>query len=309
MKKKGFGRPAALALLLCFPGLGFANEEAVSPEQLVEVGFVEDTGAAERIEAGDRLRVLSQAVPAAVCHLHNGIATDTASEQLAKGLAEFELLSAALLDGNEALGIIGSEDRRRTRVMIEELRQAWQPMHDAANAVLADSADAAAVATAYGLASAMLDQSYEVLSTIEGQYSNPTEILASDTMLLEIAGRQSMMTQRLAFLSCRMWSGAADDTYKDLLNQASSRFELAFGAMIHGAPELGISAPPTAEIAAALDAISADCGLVIAKLNSLVETGQKDAEAAAELYRLLTEKTDAMDEIAHMYAAYSKRIY
>ena len=309
MMIKSFGRMTCLALFLCGPAIVFAAEQRASDADIVPASLVEDRGAANRIEAGDRLRVLSQTVPAAVCHLHNGVAVDLAATQIVDSLAEFDLLTSALLDGDSILGIEGAEERRRTRMMITDLQAAWAPMRAAAESIVADPTNAVSAKTAYDLATALLDQSYALLSQIEGQYSNPTEILATDTMLLEISGRQSMMTQRLAFLACRMWSGAADANYAEKLQQAGSQFEAGFNALIFGAPGLGVSPPPTEEIAAALDAVAADCATVISKLQNLVATGQKDPAQAAELYRILTEKTDEMDMIAHLYAVHSKRVY
>lgn len=303
--------PRCVAVLTAFalPIPAMADGATSLLSRINTVGFVDDTGAAIRIEAGDALRTISQEVPAAVCHLHNGVASELSAKLLREGLDKFDLMADALLNGDSNFGIIGGEERVKTRRMIEEVQASWAPLREAGEGVLADPSNESAVKVFYANASDMLDKTYRLLSEMEGQYANPVELLYSDAMLLEVAGRQSMLSQRLSYLSCLVWSGAADETYSELLNTAAGQFKFAMRAMQSGAPDLGIQPPPTEEIAAKLGEMAADFDVISGHLVTVIETGALDAEAAASLYAILADKMYKMDEIAHLYAVYSKRVY
>ncbi|MEM9787468.1 MAG: type IV pili methyl-accepting chemotaxis transducer N-terminal domain-containing protein [Pseudomonadota bacterium] len=302
-------RSAAVTLACALPVT--ATAEGVTPllAQFQQIGFVDDTGAAIRIEAGDVLRTVSQEVPAAVCHLHNNVSSELSTKLLREGLDNFDLMVDALLNGNPEFGIVGGEERAKTRRLLEELQAAWGPLRAAGENVLADPSNDSAVEVMYANASEMLEKSYYLLSELEGQYANPVELLYSDAMLLEVSGRQSMLSQRLSFLSCLVWSGAADDTYIELLNTASEQFKFAMGALRNGAPELGIQPPPTEEIAAKLDYMASDFEVISGHLVTVMETGALDTASAESLYAILADKMYTMNEVAHLYAMYSKRVY
>lgn len=302
-------RRIAIATACTVPVQALAEGATSLPRQLQQIGFVDDTGAAIRIEAGDALRTVSQEVPAAVCHLHNDVAPELSAKLLREGLDNFDLMVNALLNGDPNFGITGGEERPKMRRLIEDVKASWEPLRIAGEQILANPSNEAAVEVFYANASDMLDQTYYLLSELEGQYTNPVELLYSDAMLLEVSGRQSMLSQRLSYLSCLVWSGAADETYVDLLNTAAGRFKFAMGALQNGAPELGIQPPPTEEIADKLDYMSEDFDVLSEHLVTVMNTGTLQQEAAAALYTILADKMYTMNEVAHLYATYAKRIY
>ncbi|MEL6838641.1 MAG: hypothetical protein AAFP85_05075 [Pseudomonadota bacterium] len=291
---------AAAILLTCGTSL-FADTQ--------DAGFVEDTGAALRIEAGDELRVVSQEVPSAVCHLHNGVAPELAADLLIEGVEKFDRLLSALMVGDADFGIIGGEEKPRTIRLLDDLQVDWKTMRAAALSVHDNPNDETSVSLVYGMASDMLEKTYVVLSELEAEYSNPVELLYSDAMLLEVSGRQAMLTQRISYLACRKWSSSADNEYIDLLRTATEQYRFAMQAMQNGAPELGVNPPPTPEIDAALHAVGDDTELVLGKIDTLFETGALSAERAADLYAIMADKMHKMEKIAHLYAEYSKRVY
>ncbi|MEJ6403235.1 type IV pili methyl-accepting chemotaxis transducer N-terminal domain-containing protein [Yoonia sp. 2307UL14-13] len=276
---------------------------------LLPAQFVEDTGAANRIEAGDILRTVSQEVAAAVCHFHNGVAPDLSEKLLNEGIGKFDVMLDALLNGNENLGIVGGEERRKTIALLEQVGASWQPTRDAALGVIAEPTDTSAVNVVYGSATTLLDQTYLLLSELEGEYANPVELLQADVMLLEVSGRQSMLTQRLSYLACRAWSGTADANYKETLATTLSQFDFAMGALRNGMPEMGIMPPPTDEIADLLERAAADWTVIEGHIATMNDADIADTETADALYRMLADKMYTMEEVAHQYALYSKRVY
>ena len=296
---------------IAFAACCIATGAAAAEDDLMptEVGFVEDTGAAIRIEAGDELRVVSQEVPAAVCHLHNGVASELSAELIIEGVEKFDRMMNALLNGDTELGIIGGEERGRTIRLLVELQTSWDELREAALAVHEDPTNTDAVALVYTMATPMLEETSRMLSDLEAQYANPVELLYADAMLLEVAGRQAMLTQRLSYLACRKWSGSSDANYIEMLKTAAAQYDFAMNAMMNGAPDLGISPPPGQEIADALQAVSADSGLIKQKISSLIGTGVLDADRAEALYVILADKMHKMEKIAHLYALNSRRVY
>lgn len=276
---------------------------------VLQVQFVEDTGSANRVVAGDVLRTVSQEIPSAVCHLHNNVASGTSAELLMEGVGKFDLMLDALINGNEDLSIIGGEERRKTKTMLEDLQSAWGPFREAALKVHNDPSDKVALTIVYDNASAMLDQTYALLTEIEAQYANPVEFMQSDVMLLEVAGRQAMMTQRMSYLACRQWSGAATDNYVEELRTTADRFDFAMNAMRNGMPEVGIKPPPTDEIASLLDEAASDWSIITGHLDVISTSDDPGDDVTTDLYELLAVKMHKMEEVAQLYTEFAKRDY
>lgn len=312
-------RTIAVTCTLSFPVTSQAsvNSTVVVPSasqnggvvRVEQLQFVEDTGAANRIIAGDLLRTLSQEIPAAVCHLHNNVDVAEATELLTKSVTSFDTVTLALLNGDEAMGIVGGETRRKTIVELEALIATWEPKRDAALAVLADPTNAAAAEVVYASADEMLDKTYHLLSELEGEYANPVELLQSDMMLLEVSGRMAAMTQRMAYEACRVWSGDGSADVQAKLDESVSIFEASMGALSNGMPSLGIAAPPTPEIASILEDVSEDWGILSGYLDQVRSDTDVSLEVREDLYHRLAVKLHKVEELEELYQNYSKRVY
>lgn len=287
-------------------GVEVVDGELVLTKKLV---FIEDTGAANRIVAGDLLRVLSQEIPSAACHLHNEVSTEEATQLLSLSVAKFSAVAEALLNGNEQMGILGAEERLKTRLKIESIMADWHPVEEAARKVLADPSDDEAVQIIYDSTDDMMEKTYILLSELEGQYSNPVELLQSDVLLLEVSGRMAAMTQRIAYEACRVWSGDADEEYTAALLEAKGIFDASLTALTHGMPELGIKPAPNDDIATALNAIAQDWDVVSSHLRAVLSDTSTADSLHADLYQRLADKLFKAEELIELYQAYSKRVY
>ena len=278
---------------------------------LVEVrdSRVPDTGAAVRIRLADRLRTLSQEIPSAACHLHNGVDVGANAYLLDASLTEYASILDALLNGNPDLGVMGGEERGRTSAEIAMIMEEFAPVEVAGRALLADGSDAASAAVLYGAADRMLETTTHLLSELEGEYANPTEILQSDVLLLEISGRQAMATQRLAFEACMIWSGTAEA--EDLADMQGyiDRFDISVRALLDGRPELGINPAPTDEIRVALEAVVADWDETASALELILADGSASPEVASFICQNLKKKMDELEAIVDLYTEYSRRAY
>ena len=283
-----------------------ATDQVVLTEQ---TEIIIDMGAANRVIAADLLRTLSQEIPAAVCYLHHDVDVEEASELLGKSIARFDETVLALLHGDESRGIIGPETLFKVAREIEELIVAWEPIHDAALTVLTDPSDRAAVEVVYDSADRMLDQTYHLLSEIEAEYSNPVELLQSDMLLLEVSGRLAMMTQRMAYEACRVWSGEGNAALIEDLQKTIGQFEVGMRALTDGMPELGIKPAPTAEIAENLKHVASDWSVINGYLETVISGAEMSVDDRANLYHLLAVKLHKVEELEDLYQAYSKRVY
>ncbi|KJZ21132.1 type IV pili methyl-accepting chemotaxis transducer N-terminal domain-containing protein [Loktanella sp. S4079] len=283
-----------------------------APDGLVlveQTDIIIDMGAANRVIAADLLRTLSQEIPAATCYLYYGVDVDEARELLETSISKFDKALLALLNGDESMGIIGAEPLPRVVREIEELMATWSPIHDAAEAVLADPSNTDAVTLIFDSADVMLDKTYHLLSEIEAEYSNPVELLQSDMLLLEVSGRLAMMTQRMAYEACRIWSGDGTPELVADLVKTIGHFEAGMDALSNGLPELGIKPAPTPEIAAVLELISSDWSDIRGYLDSVIAGEELSVEVRESLYHLLAVKLHKVEELETLYQDYSKRVY
>ena len=310
LKKSAFLLSTLIALL---PNSLLAGKTSPPiPEQIVlaeQTDIIIDMGAANRVIAADLLRTLSQEIPAAVCYLHHNVGVDEASDLLRSSITQFDTALFALLNGDETLGIIGAERLHRVTVEIEELIATWGPIQNAALTVLDDPSDEAAVTTIFDAADTLLDATYHLLSEIEAEYSNPVELLQSDVLLLEVSGRLAMMTQRMAYEACRIWSGDGSEALIADLQKTISQFEAGMHALTNGMPELGIKPAPTPEIAHNLEFVAADWAVISGYLEAAISGAEMSIADRADLYHLLAVKLHKVEELEVLYQTYSKRVY
>lgn len=283
----------------------FAEQPAKMP--VLDASFTEDLGAADRIRAADRLRTLSQEISAATCFLHNDVESDLNHELLADSISEFDLLLDALANGNTDLHIIGAETNRKTLAEIAEIKAEWQPLRDAAQTVVDNHTHTAAMEVIYGQSEHLLETTSHLLSELEGEYSHPSQVLLTDVLLIEFAGRQAMLTQKIAFDACLVWSGYGGEAQKEELNTITERFDLIANALYSGMPAAGISAAPTEEIREALEEVSGDWDKVVVHLEHIADDGDVDVHEVEWISQTLTSKMKKMEAIVDLYTDYSRR--
>ncbi|MCY4178988.1 MAG: type IV pili methyl-accepting chemotaxis transducer N-terminal domain-containing protein, partial [Litoreibacter sp.] len=244
------------------------------------------------------LRVLSQEAASAACHMANDIATEEALGLMVEAKGKFSLLLDALQYGNPTLNIIGEEPRKKTVLKIEALREEWAPIDAAAVTLLDDpKTDNEAV-----LASAST-----LTSAIAGEYSNPAELVQADVMLLDFAGRQAMLTQKMAKIACEIWVGNRGADRLELLTKTMETYELTLRALLDGAPAVGLRAAPTDEIRVALISSVADWTGIKESLNVVLASADVPDATKSDLFASLNAAMHNMNKIEHKYVVFSKR--
>ena len=295
----------ALACALMLPQASIAASDQTGGASIIPAAFIEDVGSTERINFSGKLRMLSQRIPAAACHLANGVDTDGARALLTGAKTEFGTILNALEFGDEKLNVKGAETRRKTLAQIHDLRGKWEPFSATVDQVLAGNASDEDVKMVLKDSMSVLDSAKLLVSEISGQYSNPAEMTQAAAMVIDIAGRQRMLTQKMSKESCAAWSGFSPSAADDLAGTMQV-FEASLKALTYGMPDAGIKVPPTAEIAEGLAVVNKDWNGVKDMLVSISAGNIPAPDAAADVFQRLNTTMADMNKVVGLYTAAEK---
>ncbi|MEM7488148.1 MAG: type IV pili methyl-accepting chemotaxis transducer N-terminal domain-containing protein [Pseudomonadota bacterium] len=277
-------------------------------EETELVRFVDDPGAAERLEAADRLRTLSHEVGAAACHLAGGIDPEVSRKLMVEAKEDFIRIIAALRHGDEGLRIRGEEADPGILADLAVLDEEWAVTEDAVRRLMADPADGAALATIKAESERLYDTSNHLFSELNEEYTRPFDLLMVDALQLDIVGRQAMLTQKMSKEACEIWTGnRAEDRMAALLDSKGT-FELGMQALLDGMPQLSLPPAPTPDIRRRLEVVLADWEIVQGHMALVKDDTIGEAEKA-DLYARLNDKMYKLEDLVHMYTAYSKHDY
>lgn len=304
-------RPVALGLLTLSATQIQADTSAANQTDTVAVPvqLVNDIGAAERVEAAAILRVLSQEVASASCHLSYGVDPTTSYRLLRESQSAFDANLSALVNGDADMNIVGAETRRQTLDMLTAIDAAWAPVDAAINTLRDNPQDRDALALIKAENETILDMAMTLTSEMSGQYSNPAELLQVDVLLLDYAGRQAMLTQKMAKVACEVWAGNRSEDRLQKLRDTMQNYDLILAALMDGMPSAGIKAAPTDEIYAALSHARDVWGKTQDELNQVLAGGEISEELKTALYTDLNTAMYEMIHIEHLYVAYAKHDY
>jgi len=279
---------------------------AAAPLNIVNVQFIEEDGGSARINFAGKLRMLSQRIPAAACNLNAGVAPDESEAVLNGAVAEFDRILAALEFGDDALGIFGAEERRKTRRIIEELHTRLDPL----KAALVDTSegvptDASIQVVADGN-SEVLEVAVMLVSQLAGQYANQAELLQSDAITIDIAGRQRMLTQKVSKEVCLIMSDVNADAARETIGGTIRMFESSLDALRNGNQAVGILPPRSDEISVGLDNVHTNWMALKAHLDTIQSGGAIDEEARAVVFLGLNATMAEMNRVVGLYSEQSK---
>ncbi|SHG67623.1 type IV pili methyl-accepting chemotaxis transducer N-terminal domain-containing protein [Marivita hallyeonensis] len=286
-----------------------ASDNTEGSAEIILAQLVDDIGAAERVEAADELRIVSQEASSAACYLFSGIEPEESRRLVIESRDIFERNLDALLNGNPSMNIIGAETRRKTIAELESLRAIWTPVSEALAALLEDANDADAVGVVKANSKLLYEKTNYLVSVISGEYSNPAELLQVDALMLDIVGRQGMYTQKIAKNACKVWNGEEVETSTQELTGAIEIFETSLNALLHGMPEAGLKAAPTPEIIDGLSGVISDWAETRTLVDTLLASGALAGDEQTALFNRMNDKMYQLKKITHDYALYSKHKY
>lgn len=276
---------------------------------VAESKIIEDIGAAERVEAADQLRTLAQTVTASACYYFNGIEADQGRARMLQARAGFRRNFDAILNGNPAMNIIGGETRRKTIETLNTIDRLWAPMDVAIGLLAEDRGDLSALNLIKDNAASLFAATERLVGEVSGTYANPAELLLSDVIMLDLSGRQGMLSQKITGNACKVWTREETEAARFMLIEDIRTFETGLNALRYGKDDLGLKPAPTAEIADGLDKVLALWGKSRGHIDELIKSGTLNEDARAELYEQMNEKTKTLDDITKAYVVYSKHRY
>ncbi|AXX99470.1 type IV pili methyl-accepting chemotaxis transducer N-terminal domain-containing protein [Profundibacter amoris] len=265
-----------------------------------------DDGGNQRINYSGKLRMLSQRMPAAACVIAYSGNSESAVQALGAASVEFGKILISLRDGNPDMGIIGAEKRRNTLAKLDEIKVLWEPFHAAINDILEGKNIDASMKYLSENNMALLGAAKALVTEESAEYSNPAELTQADALLIDFAGRQRMLTQKIAKESCGVETGNAPLGSVDDMKSTISMFEMTLGALRDGMPAAGVKAPPTDEIHNSLVAATEHWTETKSLLESIAGKGSIGSEKQDQLFDLLTQGLKEMNAITGLYTEYSK---
>ena len=262
---------------------------------------VPEENAQERINYSGKLRMLSQRIPSATCHVQRGIEVEAATALLEDATAEFGQILSALEIGDIDLNIIEPETRRKSLARIHELREKWEPFRDAADAVVAGAATDAQVSYLLNESVSVLEAAQLVVEELVQQYSNPNAVTQASLMLIDVSGRQRMLTQKMSKQACMIGSNYETDDTRSSLDGTARIFEASLQALRFGMPEVGIGQPPNSEIADGLIGVLEDWTSVKSLISEVQTDGILASEDRAIAFTALNTTMVNMNKVVGMY--------
>ena len=261
-----------------------------------------EENAQERINYSGKLRMLSQRIPAAACHLSQGIDVEGAKALLTGATAEFEQILTALEFGDSDLNIQNPETRRKTLFQIAAVRTEWEQLKTAAETIIADSTSDDAIDVVFAQNMAVLTQAQLLVEELVRQYSNPNAVSRASLMLIDIAGRQRMLTQKMSKESCFIASGLGTQRTYDDLAKTMEIFEASLEALRFGMPTVGILPPPTAEISDGLAGVWGDRNKVKPEVTDILLGVEIEDIRHVEKFQGLNVTMANMNAVVGLYA-------
>ena len=277
-------------------GPAFAQEGTAS-----QAAFEQDIGGQERIESSRKLRMLSQLVPAAACHLAAKIDPEESFALLGSAIADFDAILSALEFGDAELNINGAETRRKTIAAVQDLRMTWAPLKAAAEAMLAGEVTDENLQLLVDQNAVVLEGAEHIEKELGNQYFNPTEMVKADSFLIDIASRQRMFIQIISKDSCFLSTNEFAPETAEQLQVSMQTFAASLDALRNGMPSAGLRPPPTAKIATELDAIIAQWLITKPALDAIVAGSEPNSDAATSNFQNLNAMVATMNEVVGMY--------
>ena len=305
---KSYKTPKTLAVTMgvAFAILAPGTAQELTAEQLAQTQFLEDIGASQRIDYSGKLRMLSQRIPAAACNYAQGIDPENSGATLDAASQEFQQIINALEFGDESLGIIGAEERRKTLVGLNKLHESWDPMLATAETIQADGGSTDDITTIADQSVPVLDIAKLLVSVISEQYANPVALLQSDALVIDIAGRQRMLSQRMSKNVCLIAAGVNVETAMSELATTAQLFENALIALQNGMPDAGVKAPPNAQITEGLEVVAQDWAILKPIVAKALAGETMDAETRSIMFNGANLMTANMNRVVGMYSEASK---
>lgn len=277
-----------------------------SAEDVVKAGFVDDIGQSERMNFSGKLRMLSQRIPGAACYAHAGVKKEASSALLQAAMTEFDLIANGLENGEDSLGIIGPEQDRKVLAGLNKLHQQWDPLHAEVVDIVETGGTDAEVLHIANASHDILDTAKRLVVAIMAEHSDPTAVIQSDAMKIDIAGRQRMLAQRISKNACLIMTGLESERALGEMAAARDIYGASVEALRFGMPEAGIIASRNPTIMEGLDNVIDLWADVQPVLDRVAAGDDISDENRAFIYNSMNSLTGQMNTLVGIYTTDAK---
>lgn len=299
------GANPALAQTSTAPAVA-PSHQAATPATSNRSTFLTDIGSAERIHHAGSLRMLSQRISASVCNRAAGIAVADADKHIETAVRDYRRVLAGLENGDEALGIYGPESDRLILREISKLNDIWSPLNETFETVSGEAWTRDHAVDVAQSVPAMLQTSKELLGQVTAEYSDPSQMLQADAVLLQIAERQRMLEQEIANATCMIADGIDVDAAREAIGEATGLHTTSLDALRNGLPSAGVAPPPTPAIELWLANIQGRWNEVLPTLDAIAAGGDVSDADREMIYLEMNKMTWMMNETVGQYREASK---
>lgn len=229
--------------------VAFALPIALAPFSALasQVSPAED--GARKVNISGRQRMLTQRMSKAVCFANLGVAVDMHRNMALSARDLFDRSLNGLMNGDAELGMLPERDANAL-LSLDAVRVMWSEFGPAVEASLAPGGTEAA-RIVFAKNAALLKQSNAAVSALV--IAHGSGALAPDIAIaINIAGRQRMLSQKMAKEFCEVATGLEVAAARQSLAETVSLFESSHIALRDGDATKQIIAAPSREIAAKL---------------------------------------------------------
>lgn len=237
---------AALALTLCLPATlltaAAADEVPVNAETV-----------AVRIDLAGRQRMLTERMAKAFCYARSNVDAADSVAQLTKAMNLFGTTHAGFRQGDTEMRLFAEKDPSVSKAW-SKVNIIWMPLKSIYDLALQGGfVDEAEFEQVVDLTLEQRSRANDMVAQLRASYAKDLGGSGfGDAILLDLYGRQRMLSQKLSKEVCLVARGYKPSETPAELNATLELFENSLAAFIEGMPIAGVPKPPTAEIAAQL---------------------------------------------------------
>lgn len=298
-------RVAGLALtgLLCLAApAAMAGETATTegPAEAAEAAITPEADGARRINVADRQRMLGQRVAKAACMVALGVEPGAHREQIRAAIELFDLNMDALRFGDPDAGLL-PEGQMDVKAALGQAGRHWQEFRAAVEAALAgESVNGDVLEPVAALSLPLLAELDATVALIE-QSSGMRHVALHKAIAISVAGRQRMLSQKMAKEACLLAEGVAAEDSRAALAQSVETFDLALAALRLGMAEVGIRPPGGEALAGKLGEAARLWSELKPLYEAMLAGGEVEAEAVATVAGRTEPLLDVLDEAVFLY--------
>jgi len=276
-----------------------ATAPTLSP-QSVSAAATSAQESATKINVSGRQRMLTQRMAAAACFMAIKVDVDGQAEVLQDARDLYGRSLDGLKNGNAKLGLLPESDS----TVLKELSLGdalWQDF--SGNVDVALTGDPAAAIVQMELSTPILEQSDRIVKAFVDSRGSTADLTAKMAQTIDLAGRQRMLSQRIAKSACAMQGAKFPRTAAAELTVAKREFGEALAALEAGSAT--VVAPPSTAIADQLEIVRGLWTDLDAPLQEILDGTLLSVDEMSAVAAQTTKLLQEMNKVVGMYEASS----